>query len=245
MAFRPLTLSLILFLAGCAQTGPVRQRVTIPAPATSGLPLIGAAIDQRNLARTFVAVVSAVEPVAEAQCRARNPRTNCDFRIVVDDRPGQPPNAFQTLDETGRPILAFTLGLIGDMQNPDELAFVLSHEASHHILGHLARQRQNASLGAQVFGSLAGTISGGNPDQVRAAQEIGASVGARSYSKDFELEADALGTVIAAAAGFDPVLGAQFFTRIPDPGNRFLGTHPPNADRIAIVRRTAARLGLN
>ena len=207
--------------------------------------MIGAAIDQRNLARSFVAVVSAVEPVAEAQCRARNPRTNCDFRIVVDDRPGQPPNAFQTLDETGRPILAFTLGLIGDMQNPDELAFVLSHEAAHHILGHLARQRQNASLGAQVFGSLAGTISGGNPDQVRAAQEIGASVGARSYSKDFELEADALGTEIAAAAGFDPVLGAQFFTRIPDPGNRFLGTHPPNADRIAIVRRTAARLGLN
>jgi len=64
-----------------------------------------------------------------------------------------------------------------------------------------------------------------------------------TYSKDFELEADALGTVITAQAGFDPLLGADFFFRIPDPGNSFLGTHPANADRVAIVRRTAARFG--
>ncbi len=245
MAIRAVTLSLILLVAGCAQTGPVRERVTIPSPANSAMPLIGPAIDQRNLARNFVSVVSAVEPVAEAQCRARNPGVNCDFQIVVDDRRGQPPNAFQTLDDAGRPIIAFTLALIGDVQNPDELAFILSHEAAHHILGHLARQRQNASLGAQVFGNLAGTITGGDAAQVRAAQELGAAVGARSYSKDFELEADALGTEIAAAAGYNPLLGAAFFTRIPDPGSRFLGTHPPNADRIAIVRQTAARLGFN
>ena len=74
--------------------------------------------------------------------------------------------------------------------------------------------------------------------------EIGAVVGARSYSKEFELEADALGTVIAARAGFDPVRGAEFFLRIPDPGNRFLGTHPANAERIATVRRAAAEIGL-
>jgi predicted Zn-dependent protease len=237
-------LSLMLFLAGCAATGPVRERVTIPAPAKSQLPLIGPALDQRNLARNFVAVVAAVEPVAEAQCRARNPGVNCDFQIVVDDRPGQPPNAFQTLDDAGRPIIAFTLSLIGQVENPDELAFVMSHEAAHHILGHLARQRQNATLGAQVFGSLAGTISGGDAGQVRAAQELGAAVGARTYSKEFELEADALGTEIVAAAGFNPLRGAEFFFRIPDPGNRFLGTHPPNADRVAIVRQTAARLGI-
>ena len=111
MAFRAATMPLILLLAGCVQSGPVRERVTIPASSTSAMPLIGPAIDQRNLARNFVAVVSAVEPVAEAQCRARNSRANCDFQIVVDDRPGQPPNAFQTLDNAGRPIIAFTLPL--------------------------------------------------------------------------------------------------------------------------------------
>ncbi len=67
-------------------------------------------------------------------------------------------------------------------------------------------------------------------------------VGARRYAKDYELEADALGTVLAWEAGFDPERGAAFFARIPDPGNRFLGTHPPNAQRIDTVRRTLASL---
>jgi predicted Zn-dependent protease len=242
LTLRPLILSLVL-LTGCTVAQPQRERVTIPVPSQSAMPLFGAAIDQRATARSFVAVVQAVEPVAEAQCRARNPSVNCDFRIVVDDRPGMPPNAFQTLDDAGRPIIAFTLALIGQLQNPDELAFVMSHEAAHHILGHLARQRQNATLGAQVFGNLAGTISGGDLQQVRAAQELGAAVGARTYSKDFELEADALGTEITAAAGYNPLRGAEFFFRIPDPGNRFLGTHPPNAERVAVVREAAVRLG--
>lgn len=245
LPLRPLILCVSLVLAGCMAQPSSRAQVTIPAPAKSGVPFIGPAIDQRSIARNFIQVVEAIEPVAEAQCRARNRTANCDFRIVVDDRPGMPPNAFQTLDDAGRPIIAFTLALIGQVQNPDELAFVMSHEAAHHILGHLARQRQNATLGAQVFGTLAGTISGGDIEQVRAAQELGAAVGARSYSKDFELEADALGTEITAAAGFNPLRGAEFFFRIPDPGDRFLGTHPPNADRVAIVRQTAARLGFN
>jgi len=168
---------------------------------------------------------------------------NCDFRIVVDDTAGAPPNAFQTLDDTGRPIIAFTIPLIAEVRNQDEMAFILAHEAAHHIAGHLARQQQNASLGAAVFGQLAGAIGGSNPDAIVAAQQFGAALGARTYSKDFELEADALGTVIAARAGFNPLIGAEFFFRIPDPGNSFLGTHPANADRVAIVRRTAAEFG--
>ena len=71
---------------------------------------------------------------------------------------------------------------------------------------------------------------------------MGAVVGVRTYSKDFELEADRLGTIITARAGYDPVLGSAFFNRIPDPGDRFLGTHPANADRVRIVRETAAGL---
>lgn len=182
-----------------------------------------------------------VEPVAERECRARTSRVNCDFRIVVDDRPEQPPNAFQTIDQSGRPIIAFTLQLIADARNKDELAFVLGHEASHHIAGHIDRQQQNAVAGAVIAGSLA-VLLGGDTDIVQEAQQRGAQVGARTYSKEFELEADALGTIIAARAGYDPVRGAEFFTRIPDPGNRFLGTHPPNAQRIATVRRVAAGL---
>ncbi|MDG1353821.1 MAG: M48 family metallopeptidase [Sulfitobacter sp.] len=198
-------------------------------------------VSSRTSARNFVQVVNTLEPVAERECRARTTNVNCDFNIVVDDRPGEPANAYQTLDRQGRPIIAFTLALIADAQNEDELAFVMGHEAAHHIAGHIARQQQNAVAGAVIFAGLA-TLSGGDANTVRSAQELGAQVGARSYSKDFELEADALGTVITKKAGYDPLRGAAFFTRIPDPGDKFLGTHPPNVSRIETVRRTAACL---
>jgi predicted Zn-dependent protease len=117
----------------------------------------------------------------------------------------------------------------------------MAHEAAHHIENHLDQQRRNATLGAVVFGQLAGVTGGGN-DAIRTAQELGAAVGARTYSKDFELEADRLGTIIAARAGYDPVRGADFFFRVPDPGDRFLGTHPANAERVQVVHQTAAGL---
>lgn len=192
-------------------------------------------------AENFIAVVDIVEPVAERICRAEAPGAKCDFQIVVDSRPDQPPNAFQTLDPNGRPIISFTAALIADARNQDELAFILGHEAAHHIGGHIPKTQRSALAGAFVAGVLAAAAGVGDGG-VRSAQDIGATVGARAYSKDFELEADAVGTVIAFRAGFDPELGAQYFQRIPDPGNRFLGTHPANGQRIDTVRSTLAKL---
>ncbi|PVA06715.1 M48 family metalloprotease [Thalassorhabdomicrobium marinisediminis] len=217
------------------QTGPTPSGIPTPAPV-SEIPR-----NRRAMERAFVQVLNRVEPVAERECRARARGLNCDFLIVVDDRPGQPANAFQTVDEQGRPIIAFTLALIADARNTDEIAFVMAHEAAHHIRDHLSLQRRNATLGAVVFGQLAG-VTGGGADSVRTAQELGAAVGARTYSKDFELEADRLGAIITAKAGYDPLRGADFFFRIPDPGDKFLGTHPANAARIAAVRQTVAGL---
>lgn len=231
-ALRLSVLATLALLAGCVTLDPPPSQ---PAPA----PVAPGANPTR--AQSFAEVVARVEPVAEAECRRRAPGQNCDFRIIIDNRPGQPPNAYQTLDDSGRPIIAFTAALIVAARNVDELAFVMGHEAAHHVAGHIPRSRANAAAGAVVFAGLA-VLTGGDANAVRSAQEIGAAVGARAYSKEFELEADALGTVITHRAGYNPVRGAEFFNRIPDPGDRFLGTHPPNADRIAIVRRTAAGL---
>ncbi|MEO1705910.1 MAG: M48 family metallopeptidase [Pseudomonadota bacterium] len=218
--------------------------VSGPAPAVlprEGLPALRSGPDQPQTAASFRAIVNRMEPVLERECRARAPGVNCDFAIRLYPDPRLPPNAFQTLDDNGRPILGFTQTLVEDVRNADELAFVLGHEAAHHIAGHIPRQAENATLGAASFGVLAAALGRGE-DAVRSAQELGAAVGARSYSKAFELEADRLGTVLTARAGFDPLLGAAYFMRIPDPGNRFLGTHPPNAERIAAVREAAAGL---
>lgn len=201
-----------------------------------------APLSGRTAVRNFIEVLQAVEPVAERICRARTVPLNCDFQIVVDARPDVGPNAFQTVSDSGQPVIAFTVPLIGQARNKDELAFVMAHEAAHHIQEHINRQNQIAIAGAELFGQLAAIASGGQAASIRRGQEIGAQVGSRAYSKDFELEADALGSVIAYQAGFDPLLGAQFFLRIPDPGDKFLGTHPANADRLETVRQTVSRL---
>jgi Zn-dependent protease with chaperone function len=227
-------ISALLGLAACA--APVAT--TTGPGATAQLVARTPSLEAK---RTFLAVVQTVEPVAENECRARTTGVNCDFNIVIDERPGQAANAYQTVDRSGRPIVAFTLSMIDDARNADEIAFVMSHEAAHHIRGHLQRQRDNEVASAILAGSLAALV-GGNSEVVRSAQQTGAIVGARAYSKIFELEADELGTIIAARAGYDPLRGALFFDRIPDPGDAFLGTHPPNAQRQEVVRETARRI---
>src|SRR5690554_3657632 len=114
---RKITLLCVLALAACDAPPPTSgipsgqpKRPTISTPGSA------------NLAQ-FRSVVAAVEPVAERECRARA-NINCDFQIKVDDRPGQPANAFQTVDAQGRPVLAFNLALIAEVRNRDELAFV-------------------------------------------------------------------------------------------------------------------------
>jgi len=228
----------VLLLSACVTIAP--PAAPFPEP-TSPLAAPEPALSPQMAARNFGQVVARMEPVGEQACRRQLPGENCDFQIIVDTTPGAPANAYQTRDANGRPVIAFTLALIAEARNADELAFVMGHEAAHHILAHIPRSQQTAVIGGTLSGVLAAAL-GGDPTAIQTAQELGAAVGARSYSKEYELEADELGTVLTWQAGFDPERGAAFFGRIPDPGDRFMGTHPPNAARIAVVRQTLARL---
>lgn len=229
-----------LTLAGCAVQPYPDQPGGQPGPDV----IINRAPDRPSgaqaSARSFISVISRMEPAVERECvQRRTQPINCDFQFVVDDRAGLEPNAFQTVDDSGRPIIGFTLSLIGEARNGDELAFVVGHEASHHILGHINRKSSASTVGAVILGGLASAY-GGNPEAIQSAQQMGAQFGARYYSKDWELEADYLGAIITLKAGFDPEHGAQFFARIPDPGDRVLGTHPSRAARMAQVARAVA-----
>lgn len=218
-------------------------------PATSGrqpqpkAPVVVAepGPDAHRAAQNFIAVAEAMEPKIEAECRARTRGRSCDYQVVVDPSETDPPNAYQTIDRAGRPVVAFNLALIAEARNTDELAFVMGHEAAHYILGHLEQKSADASAGALILGALV-AASGADAATVTQARDIGATVGARAYSKDYEFQADRLGTIIAYDAGYDPERGALFFTRIPDPGHSFLGSHPANGERVALVRRTVAEL---
>ncbi len=226
----------VLFgLGACEVSSPNVPQMAASEPAP--------AVQRRGAPQSladFRAVVRRVEPVAERQCRAMKPGVNCDFHIIVDERANQPPNAYQTYDKAGRPVIAFTTALMREMLNRDELAFALSHEAAHHIRGHIGQTQSSAVTGA-VLGAVLGSLAGFDSQGVDMLSDIGGTVGARRYSKGFELEADSLGARIAQRAGYDPLRGVLYFVDAADPGDRFLGTHPPNANRIQVVRASVAR----
>jgi Zn-dependent protease with chaperone function len=194
-------------------------------------------------AQTFQEISRAVGKEARAECLRQARVSNCDFTILVDLNPRAPVNAFQTLDDKDQPVIIFTRSMIQSAENADELAFVMGHEAAHHVLGHIARQSQNARESAAIFNEL-GELYGEDGEELERVQKLGAEVGVQVNVKAFELEADQLGTIITHNAGYNPLIGAKYFDRLPDPGDQFLGTHPPNAERVQIVQDTARQLGL-
>ena len=238
----PAGIALILTLAACTALPPKGTPALKAGNSTAALATaVPGRLPIQDAARNFAQVIARVEPIAESLCRSQPGLRNCDFQIWVDTDAELPPNAYQTLDQSGRPQIVFTLALIAEARNPDELAFVLGHETAHHIEGHLAETRQEAT-NAAIIGGLLASASGASDSAIERAQKIGAEIGALCFSKGHELEADRLGTLIAYQAGFDPVLGARFFARMPDPGDGFLGSHPGNAQRQAVVAQTYAEI---
>ena len=228
-ALRPALALLALALASACTLAP------LPAPPTSP-----PAQTQGSTRADFNAVVARMRPVATQVCRERSPHLDCNFIVMLDDRPDQPPNAFHTRDERGRPIISFTESLIRDLRSHDEIALIFGHEAAHHIADHIPRIQREAQTGA-LLGGLAAALLGADQATARQIMSATAAVGARRYSKPFELEADRIDAVIAERGGYDALRGAQIFRRIPDPGNQFLGTHPPNAERLREVEAAVAR----
>ncbi|MDO5621817.1 MAG: M48 family metalloprotease [Paracoccus sp. (in: a-proteobacteria)] len=231
-------------LSGCVivpvdEAGRPIATTPAPTPATVPMPQPSPNVQAtpRAQAQSFAQLVRHMEPIIERQCLQRRTQAiNCDYQFVVDDRPGQGVNAFQSLDSSGRPVIGFTLALIAEARNADEMALVVGHEAAHHILNHLDQKSSAASMGAIILGGLA-TAGGADERTVRGVQNMGAEFATRYYSKDWELQADYLGAILVLNSGFDPVNGSRFFDRIPDPGEHMLGTHPSRAQRQMQIRR--------
>lgn len=235
-----MALALAMGVSACVPVMPMPQGQLPSGGVVAVQPSTPMPSNPRESARVFADVIRKMEPAVERECLERRTQPiNCDFQFVVDDRPGQEPNAFQTVDNSGRPIIGFTLSLIAETRNTDEIAFVVGHEASHHILGHINRKSSAATMGAVILGGLASAY-GADQTAIQSAQNLGAQMGARYYSKDWELEADYLGAIIALNAGYNPEIGAQFFARIPDPGDRILGSHPSRDARMSQVKRAVA-----
>lgn len=236
-------LVLLLSLAGCVQTAALPPLPPAPGQSAAMSPAKLAQVKAaaKVKAQMFLAAASKIEPVSRQMCREKAIAQNCQFQFVIDPRIGLPRNAYQTLDNRNRPVIALTLALVADARDVDELAFVMGHEAAHHILGHLALQEKTSRAAAKAAGDVA-AAAGATAAQVRKAQAQGSAKSALGYSKNFELQADALGAEIAFRAGFNPLRGAGFFDRLPEPHRGRQSTHPDNRTRKALVAKVVARL---
>lgn len=200
----------------------------------------------------FERVARRIEPHAEAMCRQETPDRDCDLHIRVDLNPRAPANAFQTVNSDG-PLIIITGALLQGTRNDDEVAFVMGHEAGHHIARHLDKQAQQQLAGALILGMAAAYAGAGNPNQHQAQRDVenamyaGAAVGSMAYSQTYELEADMLGAYITEAAGYDAEKGSLLFAR-REGGNvrgesgamSLWSTHPRSPQRVATVRYAVA-----
>jgi len=139
-------------------------------------------------------------------------------------------------------------GMIEAARNEGEMAGVMAHELSHVALRHgtaQASKAQKYGLLAGILG-IGGAIIGGPAGA--AAQIAGQGVGVYflKFSREYETEADILGSQIMARAGYDPHDLANMFQTIERQsgggGGGFLSDHPSPANRYARINQEAQYL---
>ncbi|MFN4227029.1 MAG: M48 family metallopeptidase [Candidatus Ratteibacteria bacterium] len=161
----------------------------------------------------------------------------CPFSFVLysDPKIGDTINAFTD----GKTIYA-TPGLLRFIQEDKELAYVLSHEIAHAVLDHVQKTLGNRILGTIV--DIAITIATGV-----STQGIFGDIAGLVFSKEFEKEADYLGTYIAAISGYDVSDVPNFWRKMAAeyPGSTkdvFLATHPSSPERYILIEKTVAEI---
>jgi hypothetical protein len=141
----------------------------------------------------------------------------------------------------GGPIFVHT-GTLEAADNEAQFAGILAHEIAHVALRHGTNQASKSSV-AQIPAVLAGSALGQESVLAQLGQ-LGLGLGVNSlflkYSRDAEREADAMGTHLMTAAGYDPVAMARFFEKLEAEGGdrapEFLSSHPSPGNRMQAVQ---------
>ena len=145
-----------------------------------------------------------------------------------------------------------TRGLMALAGDEAELASVLAHEIGHVVARHAAN-RINRAMGINLGVAILGAVTGNN--QIARLGDLGGQLYLSAYSREQELEADALGIRYLIRAGYDPYAAARFLGRLEKHeqflkaqgkrrgGNSLFASHPPTPERILEARRLANLAG--
>ena len=136
-------------------------------------------------------------------------------------------------------------GLLPYTQNEASLAIVLGHEIAHAVAKHSAEQitkQQNQSIGTSILGTvLNSAVGNGTGDIVNSIASTGFSLLNLKYSRKNEQEADYMGLIFAAMAGYDPQNAIPFWQRMAASSQgapmEFMSSHPSDATRIRNIQK--------
>ena len=135
-------------------------------------------------------------------------------------------------------------GIMPIAQTDEGLAVVMGHEIAHAIARH-GNERMSQGILAAAGGAAIAVYMKDKPAETQAlflgAYGIGSSVGILAFGRNQESEADKLGMVFMAMAGYEPKEAIPFWERMKSAGGsasvpEFLSTHPSNDTRIKRIK---------
>ena len=159
-----------------------------------------------------------------------------EFNLVDEDVP----NAWCM---PGGKVVVYS-GLLPLTKDEAGLAVVMGHEIAHAIARH-GNERMSQELAVQMGGVALSAAIQEKPEETQAlfmaAYGIGTQVGAMlPYSRLHESEADKMGLIFMAMAGYNPEVAIPFWERMSQKGGQkppeILSTHPADETRIANLK---------
>lgn len=154
-----------------------------------------------------------------------------EFNLIKDDQV----NAFCM---PGGKIVVYE-GILPYTQTETGLAVVLGHEVAHAVAKHAnerVSQQVATQYGSAILGGVIGSTSAITQEAISLAYGLGTQYGVlMPFSRKQELEADHLGLIFMAMAGYDPNQAIPFWQRMSQQGGavpEFLSTHPSDDTRI-------------
>lgn len=138
-------------------------------------------------------------------------------------------------------------GLLPVTKDEPSLAIVLGHEIAHAVAKHSAEQMSTQirnQYGTQILGNVltAAGAGSGTTQLAKVLAQKGLQFRSLKYSRDNESEADHMGLIFAAMAGYDPSVAVSFWERMAEAsGNSnksdMFSDHPSDAKRIASIKK--------
>jgi predicted Zn-dependent protease len=240
---RPVTLILALVLLGACATAPYTGRSQVML-VSEGQEMSLGEDAYRQILRDSVVTLDRdaeriVRKVGERIAGAAEKRQyKWEFTIIND------PDVVNAFAVPGGKVAVYT-GIFSPARDEAGLAVVLGHEVAHALLRHPA-ERMSQGLLVQVVGTGLGVALSNNPavaNQVLQVYGLGAGVGVMlPFGRAQETEADRVGLILMAKAGYDPRVALEVWERMEkkDQGRQappeYLSTHPGYDTRVQNLR---------